>query len=91
MEKKAIEKAIRSARYFKNKGEVDMWHSVWHNGKPYDYHLCLDNYSANGELLYELEIYLVPKTKNGEWGNLNDLVHLHTHTFLYKGQQDPRL
>ena len=28
-------------------------------------------------------MHSVPKLKNGEWANLNDLVHLHTHTFPY--------
>ena len=25
----AFEKAVASARYFKNKGEIDMWHLLW--------------------------------------------------------------
>ena len=78
-----IKKAVASARYFKNKKETDMWHCIWHEGKPYDYHLILDNYGENDELSYEVDIYSVPKLKNGEWGQLNDLVHLHTHTFPY--------
>ena len=78
-----IKKAVASARYFKNKKETDMWHCIWHEGKPYDYHLILDNYGENDELLYEVDIYSVPKLKNGEWANLNDLVHLHTHTLPY--------
>jgi len=81
--RKAVSKAVASARYFKNKKETDMWHTVWHMGKPYDYHLILDDYGENSDLAYEVDIYSVPKKKNGEWGNLNDLVHLHTQTFPY--------
>ena len=85
--KPILKKDIASARYFKNKKEVDMWHCVWHEGKPYDYHLCLDNYGKDGELLYEVDIYSVPIKKNGMLGGLNELVYLHTHTFPY----DPKL
>jgi len=85
--KPILKKVIASARYFKNKKEVDMWHCVWHEGKPYDYHLCLDNYGKDGELLYEVDIYSVPIKKNGMLGGLNELVYLHTHTFPY----DPKL
>ena len=55
MNKEAQRKAIASARYFKNKGEIDMWHSVWHEGKPYDYHL----YEEDG--VREFYIYDVKK------------------------------
>ena len=88
--KPILKKAIASARYFKNKKETDMWHCIWHEGKPYDYHLILDNYGANDELLYEVDIYeVLPVTPDMfekekiEWGGLNDLVYLHTHTFPY--------
>ena len=60
-----------------------MWHCIWHEGKPYDFHLCLDNYGANDELIYEVDIYAVPKYKEGININLNDLVYLHTHIMPY--------
>ena len=81
--KQVIKKAVASARYFKNKKETDMWHCIWHLGKPYDYHLLLDNYGENDELSYEVDIYSVPIMKDGEYANYNDLRHLHTHTFAY--------
>lgn len=81
--KPILKKVMASARYFKNKKEVDMWHCIWHEGKPYDYHLCLDNYGANDELIYEVDIYAIPKYKEGININLNDLVYLHTHTLPY--------
>ena len=88
--KEVIKKAVASARYFKNKKETDMWHCIWHDGKPYDYHLILDNYGENEELSYEVDIYeVLPVTpdlfdkEKIEWGGLNDLVHLHTHTLPY--------
>ena len=95
--KPILKKVVASARYFKNKKETDMWHCTWYEGKPYDYHLILDNYGANGELLYEVDIYSVPKLKKGEWANLNDLVYLHTHTLPFnpnlfeKGEIDETL
>ena len=77
MNKEAQRKAIASARYFKNKGEIDMWHSVWHEGKPYDYHL----YEEDG--VREVYIYDVKKV-NGEYGvtfEVDTGTTLHIHTF----------
>tara|TARA_R100001443_G_scaffold116412_1_gene136760 strand:+ start:1541 stop:1660 length:120 start_codon:yes stop_codon:yes gene_type:complete len=37
--KEVIKKAVASARYFKNKKEVDMWHSIWHEGNPNQWRL----------------------------------------------------
>jgi hypothetical protein len=73
MDKLAKRKAIASARYFKNKGEIDMWHSVWHKGKPYDYHL----YEENG--VSEVYVYKVKKV-NGQY-EVDTSTTLHIHTF----------
>ena len=73
MDKLAKRKAIASARYFKNKGEIDIWHSVWHKGKPYDYHL----YEENG--VSEVYVYDVKKV-NGQY-EVDTSTTLHIHTF----------
>lgn len=73
MDKLAKRKAIASARYFKNKGEIDMWRSVWHEGKPYDYHL----YEEDG--VSEVYIYQVKKV-NGKY-KVDTSTTLHIHTF----------
>jgi len=83
MEKKAIEKAIRSARYFKNKGEVDMWHSIWHKGKPYDYHLYAEyDYEYEKDIcvmvIYEV---LKLKGKDGDYFEVNIENDLYVHQF----------
>ena len=85
MEKKAIEKAIRSARYFKNKGEVDMWHSIWHKGKPYDYHLYAEyDYEYEKDICL-MVIYEVFKLKDGTYDcNTDNSLYVHQFKGLPK-------
>ena len=64
---KAYEKAIASARYFKNKGEIDMWHCVWHEGKPYDYHLFVDFDSLYEKSICMLVVYKTNKLEDGTY------------------------
>ena len=67
MDKIAQRKAIASARYFKNKGEVDMWHTVWHEGKPYDYHLLAEyDYVYHNDFCIVV-IYEVDKLEDGTY------------------------
>ena len=68
---KAFEKAIASARYFKNKGETDMWHCIWHDGKPYDYHLYVEDGVS------EVYIYDVDKINNEYKVNTDKTIHIH--------------
>lgn len=68
---KAFEKAIASARYFKNKGEIDMWHCIWHDGKPYDYHLYVEDGVS------EVYIYDVDKINNEYKVNTDKTIHIH--------------
>ena len=43
MDKEIQEKVIiATARKFKDEGECDIWHTIWHDGVPYDMHLMLD-------------------------------------------------
>lgn len=63
----AIKKIKRSVRYFINKGETDMWHSVKIdlNDDPdavlrflyYDFHILLDQINENDP--YEIDVYPV--------------------------------
>ena len=64
---KAYEKAIASARYFKNKGEIDMWHCVWHEGKPYDYHLFVDFDYLYEKSICMLVVYKTNKLEDGTY------------------------
>jgi len=67
MDKLAKRKAIASARYFKNKGEIDMWHSVWHKGKPYDYHLLTEFDYEYEKHICLMVVYEVDKLKDGTY------------------------
>lgn len=77
---KAFEKAIASARYFKNKGEIDMWHCIWHDGKPYDYHLYVEDGVS------EVYIYDVDKINNEYVVNTDKTLHIHTFKTLPQKQ-----
>ena len=87
---KAFEKAIASARYFKNKGEIDMWHCIWHEGKPYDYHLFVD-YCL--ELKKDITLAVIYKTNKLEDGTYQiDTSHdLYVHQFRDKVKPSSKL
>ena len=80
MEKQIIKKAVESARYFKNKGEVDMWHSIWHNGTPYDYHLYAEYDYEKEKDICIMVIYEVLKLKDGTY-EVNIENDLYVHQF----------
>ena len=80
MEKQIIKKAVDSARYFKNKGEVDMWHSIWHNGKPYDYHLYAEYDYEKEKDICIMVIYEVLKLKDDTY-EVNIENDLYVHQF----------
>lgn len=84
---KAYEKAIASARYFRNKGEIDMWHCVWHEGKPYDYHLFVDfDYEQNKDICM-MVVYKTYKLKDGTYDiDCNDSLYVHQFKDLSKEQ-----
>jgi len=78
MDKLAKRKAIASARYFKNKGEIDMWHSVWHDGKPYDYHLYRIPYDEEDGVRL---VYIYDVKKVNRQYEVDTSTILHTHIF----------
>tara|TARA_B100000941_G_scaffold288603_1_gene265827 strand:+ start:762 stop:1178 length:417 start_codon:yes stop_codon:yes gene_type:complete len=85
---KAYKKAIASARYFKNKGEIDMWHCVWHEGKPYDYHLNtdLDLDCPSGSHVCEVYVYACIKKPDGFYDtDTSKTLHIHRFKDLPKG------
>ena len=86
---KAYKKAIASARYFRNKGEIDMWHCVWHEGKPYDYHLFVDfDYEQNKDICM-MVIYKTYKLKDGTYDiDCNDSLYVHQFKNLSKKQSN---
>ena len=92
MDKEIQEKIIATAREFKDQGECDIWHTIWHEGVPYDMHLMLDQSLEDKKWEYEVLVYPVKKDENGEWtrGVVNDPKHcdilLFKHTFPDRGE-----
>ena len=92
MDKEIQEKVIATAREFKDQGECDIWHTIWHDGVPYDMHLMLDQSLEDKKWEYEVLVYPVKKDENGEWtrGVVNDPEHcdilLFKHTFPDRGE-----
>ena len=85
---KAYEKAIASARYFKNKGEIDMWHCVWHEGKPYDYHLFVDFDVELNKDICLMVVYKTYKLKDGTYDiDCNHCLYVHQFRNLSKKQE----
>ena len=85
---KAFQKAVASARYFKNKGEIDMWRSVWHDGKPYDYHLNtdLDLDCPDRSHVCEVYVYACIKKQDGFYDtDTSKTLHIHRFRDLPKG------
>ena len=92
MDKEIQEKVIATARKFKDQGECDIWHTIWHDGVPYDMHLMLDQSLEDQKHEYEVLVYPVLQDENGEWtrGVVNDPEHcdnlLFKHTFPDRGE-----
>ena len=92
MDKEIQEKVIATAREFKDKGECDIWHTIWHDGVPYDMHLMLDQSLEDQKHEYEVLVYPVKQDENGEWtrGVVNDPENCDTllfkHTFPDRGE-----
>jgi len=90
--KKIRDKIINTARKFKDEGEGDIWHTIWHEGVPYDMHLMLDQSLEDKKWEYEVLVYPVLQDENGEWtrGVVSDPEHcdilLFKHTFPYNGE-----
>ena len=61
MDKEIQEKVIATARAFKDQGECDIWHTIWHHGVPYDMHLMLDQSLEDQKHEYEVLVYPVKK------------------------------
>jgi len=92
MKKEIQEKVIATARKFKDEGEGDIWHTIWHEGVPYDMHLMLDQSLEDKKWEYEVLVYPVKQDENGEWtrGVVTDPEHcdelLFKHTFPDRGE-----
>tara|TARA_R100000664_G_C2735311_1_gene124891 strand:- start:929 stop:1213 length:285 start_codon:yes stop_codon:yes gene_type:complete len=88
---KAFQKAVLSARYFKNKGEIDMWHGIWHKDKPYDYHLYtdIDLDCPNRSYICEVYVYACFKRKDGYYeADTSNTLHIHRFRDLPKGFEE---
>ena len=85
-------KVIESALLYKDQGECDIWHTIWHNDIPYDYHLILDQSIEEEKHEYEVCVYPVLQDEKGEWsrGVVSDPdtcdVLLYKHTFPDSGE-----
>ena len=63
MDKEIQEKVIATAREFKDQGECDIWHTIWHEGIPYDMHLMLDQSLEDQK--HEYEVFVYPVKQDG--------------------------
>ena len=87
----AFEKAVASARYFKNKGEIDMWHTVWQDSEPYDYHLYTDiNLDCpNCSYICEVYVYAIIRQEDGFYDtDTSKALYVHRFRDLPKGFEE---